>query len=387
METKNLKTYLLIGILVIATVLRLWKIDQVPVSLFGDELDVGYHAYSILKTGKDYSGNSWPLHFQSLAEWRTPLYLYSAVPTVAMFGISPLGVRLPAAIFGILGVFLFYLLIKLITGNWKLATLAGLLLAISPWHLQYSRAGFEVTQMLTFYLAGLLFFLKGLKEGRLLPYSALFLGLTPWVYSTAKFFLPLTVLGLLIVWHKELFKVGKKYLLWTLAVFILVVAPITWSTLFGGGTARFGYISVFTDPTTIPEIGFSRLRDSKMDDPEIKFGAQPDLESRVVHNKFQWWGGVMLKNYLQTFSSQFLFINGDLNARHAVQGAGEFYKFEGLFILLGLVFLLIRPLDRKIKIFLLLWLVLAPIPAAMTRDGGSHATRLFFLLPVLVFLT
>lgn len=387
METKNLKTYLLIGILVIATVLRLWRIDQVPVSLFGDELDVGYHAYSILKTGKDYSGNSWPLHFQSLAEWRTPLYLYSAVPTVALFGISPLGVRLPAAIFGILGVFLFYLLIKLVTGNWKLATLAGLLLAISPWHLQYSRAGFEVTQMLTLYLAGLLFFFKGLKEGKLLPYSALFLGLTPWVYSTAKFFLPLTILGLLIIWRKDLFKVGKKYLLWTLIVFILVVAPITWSTLFGGGTARFGYISVFTDPTTIPEIGFSRLRDSKMDDPEIKFGAQPDLESRVAHNKFQWWGGVMLKNYLQTFSSQFLFINGDLNARHAVQGAGEFYKFEGLFILLGLVFLLTRPFDRKLRIFLLLWLVLAPIPAAMTRDGGSHATRLFFLLPVLVFLS
>lgn len=357
-----------------------------PVSLFGDELDVGYHAYSILKTGKDYSGNSWPLHFQSLAEWRTPLYLYSAVPTVALFGISPLGVRLPAAIFGVLGIFLFYLLIKLVSGNWKLATLAAGLLAISPWHLQYSRAGFEATQMLALYLAGLLFFFRGLKDGRFLPLAALFLGLTPWVYSTAKFFLPLTIVLLVIIWHKEIFKVGKKHLLWTLVVFTVVVAPITWSTLFGGGTARFSYISVFTDPTTIPEVGFSRLRDAKMGDPDLKYGAQPDMLSRTAHNKFQWWGAVILKNYLQSFSSQFLFINGDLNARHAVQGAGEFYKFEGLFILLGLVFLLTRPLDRKLKIFLLLWLILAPLPAALTRDGGSHATRLFFLLPVLVYL-
>ncbi len=100
---------ILFAILALATILRLWRISDVPVSLFGDELDVGYHAYSILKTGKDYSGNSWPLHFQSLAEWRTPLYLYSAVPTVALFGISPLGVRLPAAIFGVLGIFAFYL--------------------------------------------------------------------------------------------------------------------------------------------------------------------------------------------------------------------------------------------------------------------------------------
>src|SRR3989344_1271339 len=97
---KNKK--ILIVILLFAAFLRFWKINEVPVSLFGDELDVGYQAYSILKTGKDYSGNFWPLHFHSLAEWRTPLYLYSSVPTVALFGISPLGVRLPAALFGVL---------------------------------------------------------------------------------------------------------------------------------------------------------------------------------------------------------------------------------------------------------------------------------------------
>jgi len=110
-------------IIVIASLLRIWGIDKVPVSLFGDELDVGYHAYSILKTGKDYSGNSWPLHFQSLAEWRTPLYLYSAVPTVAIFGITPIGVRLPAAIFGILGVWGIYMFVTelLIFGHIALA--------------------------------------------------------------------------------------------------------------------------------------------------------------------------------------------------------------------------------------------------------------------------
>ena len=85
-------------IIILAVFLRVWKVDKVPVSLFGDELDVGYQAYSILKTGRDYNGNFMPLHFQSMAEWRTPLYLYSCVPTVFIFGISPLGVRLPAII-------------------------------------------------------------------------------------------------------------------------------------------------------------------------------------------------------------------------------------------------------------------------------------------------
>src|SRR5258706_11517241 len=103
---------ILAAILLIASFLRLSNLSSVPVSMFGDEMDVGYQAYSILKTGEDYSGNFMPLHFESLAEWRTPLYLYSAVPTVAIFGITPLGVRLPAAIFGILGVWGMYLLVR-----------------------------------------------------------------------------------------------------------------------------------------------------------------------------------------------------------------------------------------------------------------------------------
>src|SRR3990170_2698782 len=125
--SKNSKL-LLVTILLIAAFLRLWKLSSVPVALFGDELDVGYHAYSILKTGRDYSGNFMPLHFQSLAEWRTPLYLYSTVPTVALFGISPLGVRLPAAIFGILGIWGFYLLIKELTKNELIALVSSVVM-------------------------------------------------------------------------------------------------------------------------------------------------------------------------------------------------------------------------------------------------------------------
>jgi 4-amino-4-deoxy-L-arabinose transferase-like glycosyltransferase len=142
---KYMKKYLLIIILVLATFLRLYKLSINPPSMFGDEADLGYQAYSILKTGKDYQGNFMPLNFHSLAEYRTPLYLYSAVPTVAIFGVSPLGVRLPAAIYGVLSVLGFYLLVsKMSNGNWKMASIASFLLAISPWHLQYSRAGFVI---------------------------------------------------------------------------------------------------------------------------------------------------------------------------------------------------------------------------------------------------
>ena len=245
----KIKKYFLILILLLASVLRLWKLSSVPVSLFGDEVDLGYQAYSVLKTGKDYYGNFMPIHFHSLAEWRTPLYLYSAVPTVAIFGVSPLGVRLPAAIFGILTVWLIYLLFKEITKNESLGLISAFLLAISPWHIQYSRAGFEVTQLILFLLLGLFFFYKSLTRGKFLWLSVLFFTLTPWVYSTAKVFTPLIMLFLLIMYWRNILSLSKKNLVSTIVTLLIVGIPIIWSTLFGGGSQRFDYIGIFTDPT------------------------------------------------------------------------------------------------------------------------------------------
>lgn len=386
----NLKktTYILLIIIVLASFLRLWRIDQVPVSLFGDELDLGYQAYSILKTGKDYSGNFLPIHFQSLAEWRTPLYLYSAVPTVAIFGISPWGVRLPAAIFGILSTWAICLLVAKITNNKNIGLLAAFILAVSPWHIQYSRAGFEVTQMLFLYILGLYFFIAGLKKAKLLSLSAIFFALTPYAYSTAKLFLPLTLIILFFLYGKDFFKIQRKYILYAVACFILVAAPIAWSTVFGGGAARFAYISVFTDPVTIPEVGFDRLTDAKARNNNVeRVGLSPTLEERIIHNKFTWWKDAILRNYLQSFSTQFLFVNGDINLRHAPHLVGELYKIEAIFLILGLFYLFTKPYDKRIKLLIISLLLLAPIPSAITRDGGMHATRLFFLLPFLTILT
>lgn len=375
---------ILLLILAVAAILRLWKISEVPVSLFGDELDVGYHAYSILKTGKDYSGNPWPLHFQSLAEWRTPLYLYSAVPTVAVFGITPLGVRLPAAIFGILGVWALFLFVKEISQDERLALLSSAVLAFSPWHIQYSRAAFEVTLLLFLLLSGLYFFFKSIKNPRVLWISAGLLALTPWVYSTAKLFTPILLVFLFFLYKKDLLSFPKKDLLYGLVALLVVGGPIVYSTLVGGGTQRFGYISVFTDPVTEPEVGFGRLIDARMRG-EIGEGLTPTVFDRFVHNKFTFWGANVIKNYFESFSTEFLFIKGDFNLRHSI-GLGEFYKMESIALILGLIFLLTRFKDKKIKLFLFFWILAGAVPSAITREGGKHATRLILILPPLIFL-
>lgn len=368
---------LLIIILLLALFLRVWRIDSVPVSLFGDEVDIGYHAYSLYKTGKDYSGNFLPLHLKSLADYKPALYAYSIIPTVATFGISPLGVRLPAAIFGILGVYFLYLLIKLTFKNKYIALLSAFLLAISPWHMQLSRWGSESIEMLTLYLAGLYFFLKSLKSGKWLILSVVLLTLTSITYHAAKVFSPLTTIFLGILYNRQLLKIGKKYLIFSFVILLLTAVPITWSIVFQNGLDRFQSTSIFKDPETEGKIGFDRVRDQKL---------SSEMLTRLFHNKITYFGTIAINNYLKSFSTEFLFIKGDSNPRHNVQGQGLFYKFEAIFLILGLIFLFVKPIEVKVKWFLSYWLLAAPLPSILTNEGGNHAIRLLFLLPPLIIL-
>ncbi|HJX02092.1 MAG TPA: glycosyltransferase family 39 protein, partial [Candidatus Humimicrobiaceae bacterium] len=387
------RKYWLIAIILIAVFLRFWKIDKVPVSLFGDELDVGYQAYSILKTGRDYNGNFMPLHFHSLAEWRTPLYLYSAVPTVAVFGISPLGVRLPAMIFGVLGIYVFYLLVREIlvfksgldpSLAEKIALVAAFLLTVSPWHIQYSRAGFEVTQLLFFLILGIYFYIKSLNNPKLLWLSFFCFGLTPWIYSTAKMFTPILLVFLVFLWFRDFIKFPKKELVKAVAVLLLLGLPMVYTVFSGGGAQRFGYISVFTDPTMEGDVGFARLNDAQFEGTGRNIFQK--VETRFIHNKYTFWGFKVINNYLSTFSTNFLFIKGDLNLRHSVENVGQFYKVEMIPMILGLVAFFGFYKNRKIKILVAFWILAGVIPSAITRDGGIHATRLILILPPMVIL-
>ncbi len=396
---KLISRYWLIIILLVAAFLRLWRLSDVPVSLFGDELDVGYQAYNILKTGRDYSGNFMPLHFQSLAEWRTPLFIYSAVPTIAIFGISPLGVRLPAAVFGILGVLGMYLFTRefLISGfNQKrskiyrkkstaVALVAATVLALSPWHIQYSRAAFEVTMLLAFYLFGLYFFFKSFRDSRWLWLSVALLIATPLIYSTAKLFTPMLLLALLVIWFRDIVKIKRKYLVYALIAMFVIGVPTAYATLYSGGAQRFGYISVFTDPTRETEVGVKRETAAHFRG-ETGIGLVPTITDKIFYNKYTFWGQKILKNYFEPFSTEFLFIKGDFNLRHSIEGIGQFYKVEALVLLLGLVLFFVRFKSRKAKVFIAFWILVGVIPSAITRDGGRHATRLIIILPPLILL-
>jgi len=380
------KKFILVSLLLtffLGAFLRLYKITNNPVSLFGDELDVGYQALSILKTGRDYSGNFLPMHMESLTEWRTPLYIYASVPTVALFGISPLGVRLPAAIFGILGILVTYFLAKELTKNEYIGLISALLISILPWHILYSRAGFEVTMLYTFFFAGILFFLYGLKNNKWLIPSAILLGFTPWIYSTAKLFLPMTVVALFFIYRHEIFKIKRSYMIVSSIVFLFITVPFAINTLFGQGVARFDSISIFNHPTISGEIGAARVRDTAM-------GGISEISvlEKIFHNKIIVFGNIFVNNYFKSLSPEFLFTVGDPSPRQNSSASGGFYMIESVLILAGLCFVLTKQkeLQNNEKLTILFLLIASPIPGDLTQDGGNHATRQFLLIFPLIVL-
>jgi 4-amino-4-deoxy-L-arabinose transferase-like glycosyltransferase len=376
-------------ILLLAGFLRFYNISFLPNGLHWDEQDTGYQALSAFTTGKDYFGNPIPLFFHSFADFRTPVFIYSAVPSVAVFGLTPFAVRLPSAIFGLLSVLLIYLLSGLIFRNSKLVirNFAGLSLAISPWHVQYGRQSVECNAMLTFILLGLVTFYKGLKNPGWLWVSGVGFGLAIASYSPAKMFVPLLVLSLAIIYRFQLLSLPRKPILVFVSCFLLLSLPIVIDGFFGQSGTRFHDVSIFTDPTLASEVDYQRQFSGAASGREVKIGQSPRFVDKVVYNKPQSIISTFTSNYLNVFSTQYLFTRGDQELRHSPNrnAIGQFHLPEVVTFIFGLFCLgTAKFINKKEAYLIAFWLLVGPIPSSLTRDGGAHAARTFLLLPAFI---
>jgi 4-amino-4-deoxy-L-arabinose transferase-like glycosyltransferase len=363
-------------IFVIGLFLRIWKLNKAPVSLFGDEIDVGLQAYSVLTTGKDYLGNKMPVMFHSFAEYRLPLQLYLDVPFIWAFGLNEFGVRIPAVLMGLVSIISFYFLIRELFGG-KLAVVSSLFLTFSPWHFNFSRQANDAGILLPFILLGTYFFLRGRGKYRFLLIASVLFSLSIYTYAISALFIPLYLLGLVLIFRKEVFSYGVKKLAAIIVISLLVLTPYILSTIKGRTTERFSSISFITSQEIEAEVVANRL---------LLKGPL----GRVFYNKATVVLTRFFGNYLQTLSPVFLFSKGDPNPRNSISEFGQMYHYDFFLVLVGL-FLIIHEFrqnrSRKSFWIILLWLVLAAIPSSLTKDGGTHAARLILMLPPLIFLS
>ena len=92
---------LALGLLISSIILRFVALDRIPSGSYVDESSIGYNAYSILITGADEHGAKLPLFFKAFGEYKNPLFIYTVVPLIRLFGLSLWTVRLVAALYGL----------------------------------------------------------------------------------------------------------------------------------------------------------------------------------------------------------------------------------------------------------------------------------------------
>lgn len=345
-----MKKLLLILVLLLAFNLRFYRLASNPPSLYWEEAALGYDAYSILKTGKDFHGNILPLvAFESFGDYKPSLYFYAAAPSIAIFGLNEFAVRFPSALFGSLTVLLVYLLCLKI-GNWKLGILASLLLAISPWHLQFSRAAFEAN--LGLFLTVLGFFWSPA------------LALSMYAYHANRIFAPLLFLVLAATGRVKIFWLSSL-------VFLILILPILWQFSSPAIRQRFNETSAFASLEPI-------LRSNEL----IAADGGGKL-AKIIHHRYWQYSRIFLTNYFNHFNFKYLFLTGDSNPRHSVQSVGYLYLIQFPFLIYGLLLSLKR--HNKLDLILLVWLFLAPIPAALTLASPHGLRSLAMIIPLTIF--
>jgi 4-amino-4-deoxy-L-arabinose transferase-like glycosyltransferase len=312
-------------------VTRLYKISEIPASVYWDEASIGYNAYSVLTTGKDEWGETLPLHFRAFGEFKLPVYIYSVVASEFIFGVNALAVRFPSVIFGLLSIVGLYLVVNKITKLKPIALFSSFMFSITPWFFIFSRTGYESVAGLAFFIWAIYFLVLSFEKNKLLVVSVLLFIASAYSYNSFRILTPI-VLGLVFIY--KLYK--KEFVIVAISSLLLIASALPLYKLYKSDS------------------GLSRL--------------QSVGSSAVVGN------------YFKNFSPYYLFISGDSNPRSQIPNKSQLYFIDSIFLALGVLYIL---KSKNPKLYaILFFLFIAPIPAAITKEN-PHALRSILMSPVL----
>lgn len=345
---------ILLILILLAFFVRVYNLDKNPYGFFSDEASIGYNAYKILTTGADEVGRKMPLFFKAFGEYKNPIFIYLDVPLIFIFGIGEFAVRMLSVILGSLSVLTIYFAGQEIF-NKKSGLIAAFLLAISAWHIHYSRIGFELISFPLFFLLSLYIFLVACKKNsnRLFFLSSSLFGVTIYSYGAARIFIPIFFILLILIYRKNIF-INKNRGILFVSIFLIVFLPV------------LNYI-----------IGSNGVTNDK------RFWALNDkspYKEKII--KFS-------TSYLNHFNPLYLFIKdeasypGHFISRELPQNASFIYRGLLPFFYLGLL-ILITSKKRRYKL-IFVGLLLYPLADVVTNYEMS-STRSIIGSP-LIFLT
>lgn len=349
MKLKKPNYQLIIGLIILlGAVLRLVGINSSETGFYVDEAALGYNAKSIVETGTDEYGQAWPVAFRSFGDFKSPLFVYSAIPLVKTLGI-PLGVRLTSALWGIATIYWTAEIARTMMRKKKLAkwagVIAGLTLALSPWHINLSRHAIEAVMATALWSLGLLMLIK-----KKYPAGITSLSLAALSYHAAKYSVPLlliTLAGWQVINKKGRIKIRKINKAWLIAGFFLSIMLVI--NLQPFSNARASGVSLFG-----VNGWFKTIRD-------------------------------VAASYLAYFSPRVLNL-GDWQVRNSVTGIDNVPLLVLIPFYIGIYQTIKRLINKKEEreIMLLSALLLSPLPASATIDPFHAIRSLIMVVPLAV---
>lgn len=336
--------WLVVLIVLLGAGLRMVALEQSPPGFTTDEASETYDAYSLWHTGRDQHGLFLPATLGSFNDYRGSLFAYSVAPLVGLGGLTVTTARLSSAFWGILAVAVTYWVGARMFGR-AAGVAAALFLALSPWHIPFSRIAHEgsITALMAVLAVGMSW--QWQRTSRL-PWAigaALAAGLGLYTYSVMRLFLLLMIAALgLFSWRIVI--AHHRQVLLAVLVGALLAFPMIRDTLRYSDAvqARYRQISVFQPGRPLGEALAEAVR-----------------------------------NVWRHISPDFLFIRGDGYQVHHPKGLGQLYPIQALLIAAGVAGGLRERRTRLPLAVTSVWILAGILPAALTvyTPYSGHALR------------
>jgi len=342
---------------IISAFLIFYRLTEIPKNLSFDEVEFTKLALSL--SDKPY------IAYSQLATGHSTLYFYILLVSLKTFGINTFALRLPAAIFGILSIIIFYLILEIIFKKDKILNtyyliLTTLIFLTSHWFLNFARFSFEATFLLFLELVSIFFLISFWRDKQsqniFLLISGLFSGLSFLSYTPGRIFflLPLSFLTLQTLRTLKLYKLA-----YFLIPFIIMITPLS------------NYLLTNKD-TRIDQQFF--LKNKEMTINEKVNGLWKNISSTAL-----------------MFN-----IKGDVNGRHNYPNKPALNPILGILFLIGLISITTnyklfnhRSLDedgRTTNYFFLFYFLISLFPALMTYPWENpNMLRTYTALPSVIY--
>jgi len=334
------------------------KLSSIPPGFYVDEALHGYSAYSILETGKDEYGKSFPLVFRLYGSYNEPLYIYLSTIPIKLWDLNVFSVRFMAALSGLATVFVIYLFLK----SMKISTLGSLFFAITPTVVFQGRVGYEVALAFFLFCLGSLFLWYSLSRPKWIVPAFIVLSLSTYAAYAERFTIPFLITFFFIAFRKRLLaRKNLKYFIY--GVFLLVLTQIP-------------HLFLLTTPAFFPKAGELGSQAIVVQADKLT-GIIPGPVALSISFIREF-----LSQFVNYFSPRTLFLVGDKD----LPGLSLFYAWMIVPYLLGLT-ILWRKRGSDTSIFILLLALTTPITASLTKDPFPVHRVMPLVLPLALIIS